>query len=1171
MMVTSTPMMAGDDKMLVCCILAPGSLLARWLSNDVVVAHCRSGSQVAHFDEVVMTHGAPTMFNDCFIDLNKNIKGYQFYDPKLKISFETGITTFFEDIEFGGKNKQNLVFNPNTSNKLVHWNQSSDCCQWNGVTCSMGHVTGLDLSGESISGKLHNSTLFHLQYLLQLNLAYNDFNSSIPFKFDKLKNLRSLNLSNAGFHGQIPSQISQLTNLTTLDLSTSLVSQRFFKLQKPNISMFLQNLTKLSELYLDGVRVSAVGKEWCHALSSLQKLKVLSMSSCGITGPIDSSLATLKGLTVIRLNQNSVSSSVPEFFANFSNLNVLELSSCRLSGHFPKGILQIQTLNVLDISNNKDLHGALPNFQEDAVLLHTMNLSNTNFSGKLPSSISNLKQLSVLDLSNCQFIETLPISMSELTQLVYLDLSFNKFTGSLPSFTMVKNLRYLSLSHNRLNGTISTHFEGLENLLVINLGDNSLKGKIPVSLFTLPSLQELTLSHNGFNGPLDEFSNVSSSKLQLIDLSSNSLQGPFPVSLFHLEGLRFLQLSANEFSGTIALDRIQRLQTLHTLGLSHNNLSVDITLIDEHDISSFPNMKYLLLGSCNLRKIPGFLRNHPQLHALDLSNNQIHGIIPNWIWRFDSLVYLNLSNNFLTTMEGPFDDLHSKLYILDLHSNQLLGSIPTFTEYAVHLDYSSNNFSTSPLDLENYIPFVHFLSLSNNNFQGKIHEAFCNFSYLRLLDLSYNSFNGFIPKCLMTRNSTLRVLNLARNKLQGFLSDTISSSCNLRFLNLNENLLGGAIPNSLANCQSLQVLNLGNNLFSDRFPCFLRNISTLRVLILRSNKLNGSISCPHSTTNWEMLHIVDLSYNNFTGTLPGALLRSWTKMIGNQTESQEEQGTLYFDMFDNHDNMRYNNLFSVISQFLVIKLYKLLSTEPYTVADHIFAYYVTSNQFGGRYLDSVTIVSRAQQKQWNKIPSALTSLDLSWNHFQGPIPQELSYLTALYALNLSHNGFSSNIPSSIGNLRNLESMDLSNNRLGGEIPVELLNLNFLAYLNLSFNHLRGRIPSGGQMYTFEASSFKGNEGLCGPPLKDCSNGRVGDPLPTPVYEMHGSIEINFLSVELGFIFGFGIFILPLMLLKSWRLLYWQTVDNFLQRVVPQLDFVYDHYEGKRYKSLRWMG
>ncbi|KAK7395068.1 hypothetical protein VNO78_15610 [Psophocarpus tetragonolobus] len=469
-----------------------------------------------------------------------------------------------------------------------------------------------------------------------------------------------------------------------------------------------------------------------------------------------------------------------------------------------------------------------------------MNLSNTNFSGKLPDAISNLKQLSVLDLSNCQFIETLPISISDLTHLVHVVLSFNKFTGPLPSFKTLKNLTYLSLLHNNLLGTIpTTHFDGLESVLIINLGDNSLDGKIPVSLFTLPSLQELTLCHNGFDSQLDEFPNISSSKLQLIDLSSNKLQGPIPNSIFHLEGLRFLQLSANEFSGTIRLDMVQRLQNLHTLGLSHNKLSVDITFIDDHDLSSFPSMKYLSLASCNLGEFPGF--------------------------------------------------------------------------------------------------------------QGKIHEAFCNFSYLRLLDLSYNSFNDFIPMGLMKRNSTLRVLNLAENKLQGYISDTISSSHNLRFLNLNGNLLGGVIPSSLANCQSLQVLNLGSNQFSDRFPCFLRNISTLRVLILRSNKLNGPIPCPHNTGNWEMLHIVDLASNNSTGLLPGPVLRSWTKML----------------------------------------------------ADHIFAYYVTSNQFGGRYLNSVTIVVKGVQMKLIKIPTIFTSLDVSSNHFEGPIPQELASLSTLYFLNLS--------------------------------------------------------------------------------------------------------------------------------------------------------------------------
>ena len=40
-----------------------------------------------------------------FIGYSKRSKGYKFYDPILKTIFESGTVMFFEDIEFGGKNK----------------------------------------------------------------------------------------------------------------------------------------------------------------------------------------------------------------------------------------------------------------------------------------------------------------------------------------------------------------------------------------------------------------------------------------------------------------------------------------------------------------------------------------------------------------------------------------------------------------------------------------------------------------------------------------------------------------------------------------------------------------------------------------------------------------------------------------------------------------------------------------------------------------------------------------------------------------------------------------------------------------------------------------------------------------------------------------------------------
>ncbi|MED6189910.1 hypothetical protein PIB30_100602 [Stylosanthes scabra] len=188
----------------------------------------------------------------------------------------------------------------------------------------------------------------------------------------------------------------------------------------------------------------------------------------------------------------------------------------------------------------------------------------------------------------------------------------------------------------------------------------------------------------------------------MLDLSGNNLQGPIPSSIFQLKRLSLLQLSTNRFSGTIYLNKIRSLPNLKTFDLSHNNLSVVVDDADQ-DVSSsaFPMMNNLLLASCRLNAFPSFLRNQSNLLDLDLSNNQIEGIIPNWIWKFEFLTSLNLSNNVLVGMEGPFQNLGLNLFFLDLHGNQLQGPAPIFTKSIIYLDYSNNNFSSFiPADIE---------------------------------------------------------------------------------------------------------------------------------------------------------------------------------------------------------------------------------------------------------------------------------------------------------------------------------------------------------------------------------------------------------------------------------------------------------------------------------------
>lgn len=147
--------------------------------------------------------------------------------------------------------KKNLIFEPAKSKKLVKWNQTIDCCSWEGITCKDGNVIGLDLAEESISGGLDNSsTIFSLQRLQRLNLANNSFNySQVPSQFVKFTNLSYLNLSYANFAGQVPLAISCLTKLVILDLSDNEGKITPLRLENPNLNMLVQNLSKLIEAY----------------------------------------------------------------------------------------------------------------------------------------------------------------------------------------------------------------------------------------------------------------------------------------------------------------------------------------------------------------------------------------------------------------------------------------------------------------------------------------------------------------------------------------------------------------------------------------------------------------------------------------------------------------------------------------------------------------------------------------------------------------------------------------------------------------------------------------------------------------------------------------------------------------------------------------------------------
>ncbi|CAA0841655.1 disease resistance family protein / LRR family protein [Striga hermonthica] len=818
--------------------------------------------------------------------------------------------------------------------------------------------------------------------------------------------------------------------------------------------------------------------------------------------------------------------------------------------------------------------------------------------GKINPSLLNLKHLKYLDLSFNDFHENIPPFIGSLTSLEYLNLEDAGFYGKIPhNIGNLSNLHSLSLgtSRQQLDADSLEWLSGLPKLENLNMNGVNLRKATNWAqqvIYSLPSLVDLQMSSCSLNlmAPLNDVNNISRYNLATLDLSYNSLSYVvIPPWIFQLTNLQYLYLLGNGLSGKISrvITNLCNIRTLSSsysskLGGSFGNnmsdcflgalISLDLSYnqlsgIIPEELGNLLSLEHLYLGNNKLSgNLPESIGKLVNLTALSIDNNMLEGIVTEThIGNLSNLRFLRAAGNHLTLKVDPNWIPPFKLETLNLVSWDLGSQFPlwleTQKESISELDLSSTGINGN---VPSWLWSLRYLNLSHNQLDGKIlsisNRRNDDRDFFKSFDLSFNRFSGPLPQLMTT---SFLELHLSNNSFSGGLSEFVCTTLsNVVIINLEGNHLSGELPECFIKWRSLAVLNLANNKLSGRIPNSIRFLNQLASLSLHGNNFSGHI--PSSLQNCIGLVKIDFSDNNLGGDIPKWIDKRFFNLRFLILQSNNFSGEISpsicqltsLQILDLSNNKLSGKLPQWLNNLTTMTTKRILDRPQYSVLEE------------GSFQESASISMKGRELIYDANLFLVISIDLSMNNLSGDIPREMSSLVELRTLNLSRNHLTGSIPDNIGNMKELESLDFSMNSISGNIPSSMSIMTTLNYLNLSYNHLTGRIPESTQIGSLNESSFIGNN-LCGSPLKiSCRSGGNAS-TPTNVENKGQEVsmrEVNWFYVflSLGYAVGISAVLTTLFFKNKWREAYYA----FLQKV---WDSLYVYFVVKWRRLMRVLG
>ncbi|MBA0592870.1 hypothetical protein Gorai_009836, partial [Gossypium raimondii] len=595
--------------------------------------------------------------------------------------------------------------------------------------CSKGKLVG-NLS--PLVGKLTE--------LRVLSLAFNDIGGEIPLELWGLQNLEELDLEGNSLTGKLPNEFVGLRNLRVLNLG--------FNELEGEIPGSFSRFVDLEVLNLAGNKLKGSMPSY---VGSFHKLKGLYLSNNQLKGPILENFGSnCRYLEYLDLSWNFLVGSIPSSLGNCPRLRTLLLFSNMLDGVIPNELGQLHKLEVLDVSRN-------------------------NLSGLIPMELGNCAQLSVLVLSNL-FDPVLSEQSSSEELSFRLPLAttdeYNHFRGSIPMrITTLPKLKVLWVPRANLEGKLARNWSGCENLEMVNLAQNRFSGEIFGVFNGCKKLHHLDLSSNRLTGELDDKLPIPC--MTLFDISGNLMSGSIPkfnqsvcpgfsslsYGLLQTRDPAFVYLSFFAYKTRHAMVfpfSSSKAVLIHNFGGNSFSGSLPGLPVVPTRLEKQIDYAFLAGGNKLTGSFPGSLfGNCNKLHGLiaDVSKNKLSGHIPFGIGAIcRSLRYLDVSENQITGLIPRCFGYLKSLVFLDLSRNKFRGPVP---------------------EVLHQLKYLKHLSLASNNLTGSIPSSFAQLRSLEVLDLSSNLLSVQSAETTFTGSSQIGAASPSSNTIDDQSLDSI--------------------------------------------------------------------------------------------------------------------------------------------------------------------------------------------------------------------------------------------------------------------------------------------------------------------------------------------------------------------------------------------------------------